>query len=104
MDVSRSVIECVLKKTAGTKSAITATIMSEPFSPARETLKFCTLNFNPPANRLRPRTNSRLPIIDPVRLAFTISNNPSLTRKMAMISSAALPNVAFKNPPSRCPA
>ncbi|MNZ85094.1 hypothetical protein D3C78_1038720 [compost metagenome] len=102
--VSFSVMEWVLKNIAGTNKAITATIIREPFIPARVTLKFCTLNFIPPAKILKPRTSSRLPIMEPVRLAFTMSNSPSFTRKKAMISSAALPKVAFRKPPNRCPA
>ncbi|MNO01185.1 hypothetical protein D3C81_2212630 [compost metagenome] len=58
----------------------------------------------PPAKILRPSTSSRLPMIEPVRLALTISNRPSFTRKKAMINSAALPKVALRKPPSRCPA
>ncbi|KHF36701.1 hypothetical protein CM49_01007 [Paenibacillus sp. P1XP2] len=98
------VMACVFRNTAGTNKEITATIISDPFMPASETLKLWILNFKPPAKMLNPSTSSRLPMMEPVKLAFTISNSPSLTRKMAMISSAALPNVAFRKPPKRWPA
>jgi hypothetical protein len=41
--------------------------------------------------------------MDPVRDAFTTSNNPALIAKMLIISSVAFPNVALSNPPSAGP-
>ncbi|MNW04948.1 hypothetical protein D3C71_2011180 [compost metagenome] len=71
--VSLFVMECVFRNMAGTNRAMTPTIISEPFRPASVMLKFCTLYFMPPAKILRPSTSSRLPMMEPVKLALTIS-------------------------------
>ncbi|MEI2827882.1 MAG: hypothetical protein V9F04_16900 [Dermatophilaceae bacterium] len=44
-------------------------------------------------------TSSRLPMIEPVIEAFTRSSRPALIATMVMMSSAALPSVAFSSPP-----
>lgn len=42
-------------------------------------------------------------MIDPVIEDLTMSISPSVMRKIAVINSAALPNVAFRNPPTLGP-
>jgi hypothetical protein len=54
---------------------------------------------SPPKRSEKPRTSRRLPTTLPVKEPRTTSSRPSLTAKSAMISSGALPKVAFKNPP-----
>src|SRR5262249_7475780 len=51
----------------------------------------------------RPSTSSRLPTMLPVMDAFTSATCPFLSATTAMMSSAALPNVALRNPPSAGP-
>ena len=62
-------------------------------------LKFCVLCFKPPINILAPKTSSIFPIIEPAIDDFTTSNKPDFKAKKEIISSVALPKVAFKNPP-----
>ena len=50
--------------------------------------------------RWRPSTSSRLPMIEPVIDALTTSISPAWRAKNAMISSAMLPNVALRMPPT----
>jgi hypothetical protein len=52
-----------------------------------------------PSSSVKPRTSRRLPTIEPVSEARTTSVRPSFTATKAMISSGALPNDAFRNPP-----
>ena len=54
---------------------------------------------SPPTRIASPRTSSKLPRIDPVIVAFTVSNFLSYRSIPAMMSSAAFPNVAFNSPP-----
>src|SRR5512143_4053629 len=70
------------------------------FKPARCDENLCSLNFVPPRNTLRPKTKSRLPIMLPASDAFTRSVRPRSTASRAIISSAALPKVAFSSPPT----
>ncbi len=51
----------------------------------------------------RPSTSSTLPMIDPVREAFTTLVRPLERAMPAMISSAAFPKVALSNPPKPSP-
>ena len=67
--------------------------------PAAVRLNFCVGCFSPPANADSPNTSSTLPMIDPVSDALTRAGNPSFSASAPMISSTALPNVAFINPP-----
>jgi len=53
----------------------------------------------PPARNEAPSTSSTLPMIEPVSDALTTSSWPLVNATMAMISSAALPKVALRNPP-----
>ncbi len=42
-------------------------------------------------------------MIEPVRLALTTSNSPARSAAIEMMSSAALPKVAFMSPPTPAP-
>ena len=53
----------------------------------------------PPKASEKPRTRRRLPTTLPVSDPRTTSVSPSWTAKRAMISSGALPKVAFRKPP-----
>ena len=66
-------------------------------------LNFWILNFSPPHSMDMPSTSSILPMTDPAREAFTTSNIPAFMATNAMISSVALPKVAFRRPPIFCP-
>ena len=48
---------------------------------------------------MKPRTSRRLPAIEPTSEAFTISVRPLESATIAMMSSGAFPNVAFRKPP-----
>src|ERR1700747_2482555 len=62
-------------------------------------LKRCSRNFMPPARIETPNTSRTLPMIEPVIDAFTTPVSPFESAISAMINSAALPKVAFNNPP-----
>ena len=66
-------------------------------------LKRCWRYFVPPSKMERPRTSRTFPIIDPVMDAFTTPVRPFDNAIMAIINSAALPKVAFNNPPTPAP-
>src|SRR5438132_2044983 len=66
-------------------------------------LNNCSLCLNPPSRMDSPRTSRMLPMMDPVIEAFTTLVSPLERAMAAMISSAALPKVAFKSPPSPSP-
>ena len=51
----------------------------------------------------KPITSNRLPMIEPVMLALTTPVNPAFRATIAMISSVALPKVAFNKPPHEGP-
>ena len=68
--------------------------------PAAVRSNVWVLNFAPPASKDRPRTSSRLPIIEPVIEALTTPSKPFESANKAIINSAALPNVAFNKPPT----
>ncbi len=53
----------------------------------------------PPKTSEKPSTSRRFPITLPVSDPRTTSVSPSFTAIRAMISSGALPKVAFRNPP-----
>ena len=94
---------CVNAKTAGTNSPMTARTSSEAFDAAIRWLNVCVPWRSPPTRMLAPRTSSRLPMIEPVSDALTTSMRPACRAKKAMISSAMLPNVALRMPPTRGP-
>jgi hypothetical protein len=58
----------------------------------------------PPIRRLAPSTRSTLPMTEPMIEAFTTVVSPAERAKMVIMSSAALPKVAFIMPPIRGPA
>lgn len=66
-------------------------------------LKRCSLYLVPPHTMERPSTSNTLPMIDPVREAFTTLVRPLESAMPAMISSAAFPKVALSNPPKPSP-
>lgn len=59
---------------------------------------------SPPKSTLMPRTSSTFPMTEPMIEAFTTVVSPAERAKIVMISSAALPKVAFRMPPMRGPA
>src|SRR5262249_37831513 len=63
----------------------------------------CDWRPSPPTKNESPSTSSRLPTMLPVIDALTSAMCPLLSATIAMISSAALPNVAFRKPPSAGP-
>ena len=81
-----------------TRATTASTIMLLPLSAARR-LNFSSLRFQPPRSMARPRTIRMLPMMEPVSEALTISVSPARRAMKAMISSAALPKVAFRSPP-----
>jgi hypothetical protein len=54
----------------------------------------------PPQKREVPSTSSRLERTEPRREHLTTSILPSMSAKSAMMSSVALPHVAFRRPPT----
>jgi hypothetical protein len=84
---------------AGTINAMALRARSVADSDAAVRLKCSTERFVPPATIANPSTKRMLPIIDPVIEALTTSCNPARRAMIAMINSAAFPNVAFSNPP-----
>src|SRR6266487_3592415 len=75
--------------------------IAEVRAPVR--LKRCSLYFVPPHKIDSPSTSRMLPIIEPAIDALTTLLRPFESAITAMISSAALPNVAFNNPPAPSP-
>ena len=72
--------------------------------PAAVLLNFCGPCFSPPAKQDRPNTSSRLPMMLPVIDALTTPIWWARSAAIAMMSSAALPNEALRNPPRVGPA
>src|SRR3954470_9910325 len=85
---------------AGITSATVARYSITVAEPADSLLNFWRPCFTPPMKHDSPNTRSRLPMMLPVIEALTISVWWARRATMAMISSAALPNVALRNPPS----
>ena len=83
----------------GRTSATSASSSIADCALAAVALKVCFSRFQPPTSIAAPSTSSRLPMIEPTIEAFTTSWSPSSSAKKAMISSGALPNVTFRNPP-----
>ena len=73
--------------------------MSVDPTPAAVRLNLWTVCLIPPAKRLAPSTSRMLPMMLPVSEALTTPSSPSKSANMEMISSAALPKVAFSSPP-----
>jgi len=66
-------------------------------------LKCCVPKRRPPKRMDAPSTNSVLPRMLPASVAFTVVVSPALRAATVMISSAALPKVALRRPPSLGP-
>ena len=62
-------------------------------------LKLCFSRRHPPENIARPRTRSRLPMMEPVIEALTRSTSPARSARIPMMSSGALPKLALRRPP-----
>src|SRR4029450_2466255 len=75
--------------------------IAEVRAPVR--LNRCSLYFVPPNEIYSQDTTRLLPIIEPAIDALTTPLRPFESAITAMISSAALPNVAFNNPPAPSP-
>ena len=72
--------------------------------PADVRLNFCDPCEKPPTTQESPKTRRRLPMMLPVIDALTTAVWCARSAVMAMISSAAFPNVAFRKPPRVGPA
>jgi len=68
--------------------------------PAESLLNVCSRCLIPPNIILKPMSKRTLITIEPTRDALTISTSPALMANTAIISSIALPNVAFSRPPT----
>src|SRR6516162_9795695 len=90
-------------KTVGIASAMAASVSVVVEVRAAVLLKRCSRNFMPPARIEAPNTSRTLPMIEPVIDAFTTPVSPFERAISAMINSAALPKVAFNNPPTPWP-
>src|SRR5665811_1522302 len=88
-----------ISKTAGMIIARIASDMIDALTPAICALNFWVPFFNPPSSNDAPSTSRTLPMIEPAMLAFTTVTSPSRSATIVMISSAALPSVAFSRPP-----
>ena len=100
-DAARRSLAVVNAKTAGTNSPIAASTSSAAFEPAISRHRTSGVPWrSPPMRTLAPRTSSRLPMIEPVSEALTTSIRPAWRAKNAMMSSAMLPNVALRMPPT----
>ena len=87
-------------KTAGTNRPTRATTSNAALELATCRLNVCVPWRSPPTSTLAPSTSNRLPMIEPVSDAFTTSMRPACSAKKAMISSAMLPKVALRMPPT----
>src|SRR3954452_13370373 len=88
----------------GMPRPITASASIDAFMPATRWLNDCRPFLSPPIKNDAPSTSSVLPRIDPVIDAVATSSCPARMANMVMISSAALPKVAFNTPPILGPA
>ena len=93
----------VCVKMAGIESPSTASSSMLDVMFIESLLKVCFLYLRPPANIDMPSTSSMLPMTEPASDAFTTSNMPAFMATKAIISSVALPKVAFSRPPIFCP-
>jgi hypothetical protein len=98
-----AVLPTIMWNTAGTTSPTALSTSRVEPSPAAVRLKRWVSYFKPPTSALSPNTSSTLPMMEPVIDAFTRSKYPARSAMMAMMSSAALPKVAFSRPPSPWP-
>src|SRR5579885_43084 len=87
----------------GDVAASTAGISRAPAALAAVRSKRGLSRFSPPRKQARPSTARMLPRMEPINEALTTSVRLACKAKKAMISSVALPNVAFKSPPAAAP-
>src|SRR5262245_53789040 len=92
-----------LRYAAGRISAIAASVSSVACERAPAALKRCSLWRRPPASIAAPSTSRMFPTMEPTSEAFTTVCRPVRSAAKAMISSAALPNVALSRPPTPSP-
>src|SRR6266545_556939 len=90
-------------KIVGMTRAMAASVRAVAETPAATRLNSCLRNLRPPERNERPRTSRTLPMIEPVMEALTTPVSPFERAKSPMMSSAALPNVALRSPPTPCP-
>ena len=90
-------------KTVGMISAAAPILIAVAETRAAVLLNLWCEKRRPPANADAPSTSNRLPMIDPVSDAFTTVVSPFESAISAIISSAALPKVALRNPPMPAP-
>ena len=83
--------------------AMAASVSIVACERAAAALKRWVRYLSPPARQAAPNTSRMLPIMEPVSEAFTTAKSPCLSALMAIISSAALPKVAFSSPPIPSP-
>ncbi len=93
----------VATKIVGSARAAATMVSMEALMPAMVAEKLWVPFLRPPKRRLAPRTRRTLPMIEPMIEAFTTAVRPAERAKIVMISSAALPKVAFRMPPARGP-
>ena len=90
-------------KAAGRINAIAASVSIVAWVPAPAGLKCCSGYRIPPASMAAPSTSRILPIMQPAIDASTTSWSPARNAARAIMSSAALPNVALSSPPTPSP-
>jgi hypothetical protein len=93
----------VVAKIVGTVNPITARNSMDACIPTFSLLKNCSLNLNPLVIMLKPKIKRIFPRIAPVIDALTSSNNPALIATIAIMISAAFPNVTLSKDPSVAP-
>ena len=88
---------------SGISKATTVRTSMPAAAPTFVRLNVCLSRPQPPTNIARPSTRSKLPRMLPVSDALTTSVRPRCRASKTMISSAALPNVALRKPPTPAP-
>lgn len=96
-------LPAAMRKAAGRINAIAASVSIVAWERAPDGLKCCSEWRSPPASMAAPRTSKMFPTMEPAIDAFTTSCNPARNAASAMMSSAALPNVALRSPPTPSP-
>jgi hypothetical protein len=94
----------VAEKMVGSASAAATMASIEAFTPAMVGENFWVPFLSPPSKMLAPKTRSTLPMMEPIIEALTTVVRPAERAKIVMMSSAALPKVALRMPPTLGPA
>mmetsp|Transcript_20572 Transcript_20572/g.56172 ORF Transcript_20572/g.56172 Transcript_20572/m.56172 type:complete len:260 (+) Transcript_20572:442-1221(+) len=102
-NTSDSDVPWMMPNIVGRQMLIEATTWQVMLAAAPCGLKTASCLFMPEAKIAMPRTRSKLERIDPNKLPCTTLIRPARTAWTHMIISTALPNVAFKSPPTICP-